>query len=300
MATRRRYDFGLALSGGGVRGAVHLGILKVLKQNGIFPDILSGTSAGSIAAAFFASGIDIDEYLEEFKKLRVYQLLDPTFTPAYILMLIYYFWTHRPMVMWSFPDGLFKGEKIEEYLDRLFGGKTFEDVDLPISVVSADINTGETVVFCPKKNVPYREIPNTVFLTGYRLSTAVRASISLPGIFVPRQVGGHRLVDGGIKNNIPVDILHHQGARKIVGVDLGVTKGRAKADSLVEILMASVDIMGDELSNYIKKNYPGYYIYPDLQGVGYKDFARIPEFVKYGEEVGKKALPDIKRFLAAG
>jgi len=292
-----RYNFGIALSGGGVRGAVHLGVLKTLAKNGIYPDILSGTSAGSIAGAIYAAGIDIDRFLEEFKNAKTWKLLDPSFTPAYILMLIYYYWTNKPMVMWSFPDGLFKGEKIERYLDEVLGGKKFDDLNIPLCVISADINTGETVVFCSKKNVPREKIYNTVFITDARVSEAVRASISLPGIFLPRHIKGHKLVDGGIKNYTPVDILYHQGVKKVLAVDLGVTKGRAKADSMIEILMASVDIMGDELSYYIKKNYPGYYLYPDLRGVGYKDIRRIHEFVKYGEEVTRKALPDIKKYL---
>lgn len=291
------YNIGLALSGGGVRGAVHLGVLKVLMQNGIYPDILSGTSAGSIAGAIIASGLEIDTFLTKLKHVKPWKLLDPSFTPAYILMLIFYCWTNKPMVMSFFPNGLFKGETIEEQLDKLLEGRKFDDLKLPLSVVSTDINTGETVIFCRKKDVPRQSIYNMVFITDVKVSEAVRASISLPGIFVPKNIKGRRLVDGGIKAYTPVEILHHQGAKKILAVDLGVSKNRAKADSLIEILMASVDIMGDELSYYIKKNYPGYYLYPDLHGVGYKDFNRIPEFVKYGEEAAKKALPEIKRYL---
>lgn len=294
-----RYNIGIALSGGGVRGAVHLGVLKVLTKNGIYPDILSGTSAGSIAGAVYAAGIDIDNFVENLKDIQAWKLLDPSFTPAYILMLIFYYWTNKPMVMWNFPDGLFKGEKIERYLDEVLQKKKFDELYIPLSVVSADINTGETVVFCSKKNVPREKIPNTVFITDAKVSEAVRASISLPGIFLPKYIKGHKLVDGGIKDNTPVDILYHQRTRKVLAVDLGITTGRARADSMLEILMASVDIMGDELSYYIKKNYPGYYLYPDLKGVGYRDFRRIPEFVKYGEEVTYKALPEIKKFLAS-
>jgi len=292
-----RYNIGIALSGGGVRGAVHLGVLKTLTKNGIYPDIVSGTSAGSIAGAIYAAGIDIDGFLEEFKNIKAWKLLDPSYTPAYILVLIYYYWTNKPMVMGTFPEGLFKGEKIEDSLDKILGGKKFNDLNIPLCVISADINTGETVVFCSKKNVPREKISNTVFITDAKVSEAVRASISLPGIFLPKHIKGHKLVDGGIKDNTPVDILYHQNVKKVLAVDLGVTKGRAKADSMIEILMASVDIMGDELSYYIKKNYPGYYLYPDLRGVGYKDIRRIPEFAKYGEEVTQKALPDIKKYL---
>lgn len=293
-----RYNIGLALSGGGVRGAVHLGVLKVLSKNGIYPDIISGTSAGSIAGAIYAAGIDIDSFVEKLMDIHAWKILDPSFTPAYILMLIFYYWTNKPMVMWSFPDGLFKGEKIEHYLDEVLEKRNFDELCIPLSVVSADINTGETVVFCSKNNVPRKKIPNTVFVTNAKVSEAVRASISLPGVFLPKNIKGRKLVDGGIKDNIPVDILYHQRAKKVLAVDLGVTTGRARADSMLDILMASVDIMGDELSFYIRKNYPGYYLYPDLKGVGYRDFKKIPEFVKYGEKVATEALPEIKKFLA--
>lgn len=295
----RGYKIGMALSGGGVRGAVHLGILNVLIKNGIYPDIIAGTSAGSIVGALYASGVNLEEFVEDFTNINPIELLDPTFTGVYLLLLFYYYWSKRPMINWTFPKGLFKGDKIEQFLDETFNKKGFNNLKVPLSVVSADINTGETVVFCPRKNVPRKKMNNTVFLTDQSLATAVRASISLPGIFLPKVVKGHTLVDGGIKNNIPVDILYAQKATKILGVDLGVSESRAKVDSIVDILMATIDIMGDELSHYIRKEHPGYYIYPDIKGVGYKDFHRIPEIVKYGEKVAERELPKIMDFLSS-
>jgi len=296
---KKSYKIGLALSGGGVRGAVHLGILNVLIKNDIYPDIIAGTSAGSIVGALYASGVNLDEFVKDFKKINPIDLLDPTFTGVYLLLLFFYYWSKRPMINWTFPKGLFKGDKIEQFLDEIFNKKGFNNLKVPLSVVSADINTGETVVFCPRKNVPRKKINNTVFLTDQSLATAVRASISLPGVFLPKVVKGHTLVDGGIKNNIPVDILHAQKATKIIGVDLGVSESRARVDSVIDILMATIDIMGDELSHYIRKEHPGYYIYPDIKGIGYKDFHRIPEIVKYGEKVAERELPKIMAFLSS-
>ena len=296
---RKTYRIGLALSGGGVRGAVHLGILNVLCKNGIYPDIIAGTSAGSIAGALYAAGVDLDEAVERFKRINPVCLLDPTVSGVYILLLFYYYWTKIPMANWIFPKGLFKGEKIERFLEDTLGNKGFNNIKIPLSVVSADINNGETVVFCPRKNVPRKKMNNTVFITDQSVAVAVRASISLPGIFLPKTVKGHTLVDGGIKNNIPVDILYAQKVKKIIGVDLGVSENRPKVDSVADIIMATVDIMGDELSYYIRKEHPGYYIYPDIKGVGYKDFNRIPEIVKYGEKVAEKELPSIIKFLSS-
>jgi NTE family protein len=289
---------GIALSGGGIRGAVHFGILKVLKQNRIIPDMLAGTSAGSIAGAFFACDVDIDDFMNrKFKEINALNILDPAFSCGYLLMLMYYYWTKRPMTMWTFPDGLFKGEKIEKYLEDLFGRRKFKDLKIPLTVISVDIDTGETVVFCPNKCVPKSRPADTVYITDASVAEAVRASISLPGVFIPKRIKGRRLVDGGIKNNIPLDVLYHQGADKIIAIDLGVTKKRAKADSIVEILMATVDIMGDELSSYIRRSYPGYIIFPDLRGGSYKDFSKVPKYIKYGEDVCKKSLPGIKDFI---
>lgn len=294
---KRTYEIGLALSGGGVRGAVHIGIINVLNKNGIYPDIIAGTSVGSLAGALYASEVDLEQFVEELKCIHPVTLLDPTTTAVYLLLLIYYYWINKPLIYWSFPQGLFKGNKIEKFLDVVFEKKNFNDISTPLSVISADINTGETVIFCSKKNVPRKKIKDTVFITDQSLATAVRASISLPGVFLPKKVERHLLVDGGIKNNIPVDILKAQKTKKIIGVDLGVSENRPKVNTILDILLATIDIMGDELSHYIKKEHPAYYIYPDIQGVGYKDFDRIPEIIKYGEKVAERELPYILRYL---
>ncbi|ADL08851.1 patatin-like phospholipase family protein [Thermosediminibacter oceani] len=297
---KKQYRFGLVLSGGGLRGAVHLGILKALMKNGFYPDILAGTSAGSIAAAFYACEVDIDWFASRVSSLKPWRLLDPTFPPAAVFTLVYYFWTRRrPMVMRKWPDGLFNGDKIEKYLDRLFGGRTFDDLRVPISVVSADVETGETVVFCPRENIPMGGMRNTVFISDAPVSAAVRASISLPGIFVPKRLAGRKLVDGGIKNNVPVDVLYHQGALKILAVDLGRSTGRRRVDTAMDVLMASVDIMGDELCYYIQKEYPAFYVYPQVQGVGYTDFYRIPELIKFGEDFASRNMNEIEKFLCS-
>ena len=296
---RKRYKLGLAFSGGGVRGAVHLGILKVLMKNQIYPDIVAGTSVGSIAGALYAVGVDLDSFVEELSDKDIIEFLDPTMYILYFFMFFYYYYTKRPMVKWILPDGLFKGDKIEEYLNKVFHHKYFHELKVPLFTVSADINTGDTVVFCPRGKVPRRKILGTTYITDQKVATGVRSSISLPGILLPKKIKNYKLVDGGIKNNIPVDILYQQGANKVIAVDLGVTENRPKADSMMEVLMASLSIMGNELSKHIRKTYPAYYIFPDLQGIGYKDFSRIKEIVKYGEEIGERELINIKRYIQA-
>ncbi|MCG0275907.1 MAG: patatin-like phospholipase family protein [Thermosediminibacteraceae bacterium] len=298
MAYKDKYRFGLILSGGGFRGAVHLGILKALQENGLYPDIIAGTSAGSIAAAFYACDVDIDWFAREIKYMKPWKVLDPAFPLAAILALAYRFWVRRPMVMAKWPEGLFKGDKIEKWLDGLFKSKTFDELRIPLSVVSVDVETGQTVVFCPKKDIPSFGMRNTVFISDVPVSSAVRASISLPGVFVPKRLKGRKLVDGGIKDNVPVDVVFHQGACKIVAVDLGKSSGKRRVESVIDVLMASVDIMGSELSYHVQKEYPAFYLYPQVYGVGYGDFYRIPELIKFGEEFAESKMKEIKKFLS--
>lgn len=287
---------GLALSGGGIRGAAHLGVLKVLKQNEIYPDLISGTSAGSIAGAVFAAGVNIDEFVDTLMAHAGLKLLDPAYASGYILLFLYYLWANKPILQWVLPDGIIKGDKLENFFDEILDYKSFDDLYIPFFVFSADINTGETVVFCSKKYIPDRKMKNTVFITDARVAEGIRASISLPGIFVPKNIKGRKLVDGGIKNNIPLNILYHKGAKKILAVDLRISKEKIKADNIIEILLASFDIVWRELSNCIKERFPAYFIYPEIKQVGYKDYKKIPELVKCGEKVALRELSKIKNF----
>ncbi|KXG76681.1 putative NTE family protein [Fervidicola ferrireducens] len=299
MVASPKYRFGLVLSGGGFRGAVHLGILKAFQENGIYPEIVAGTSAGSIAAAFYACGVNIDWFAREVKCMKPWKALDPAFPLAAILVLLYRFWLRRPSALAKWPDGLFKGDKIEGWLDDLFTGKTFDELKIPLSVVSVDVESGETVVFCPEKNIPREGLRNTVFISDVPVSSAVRASISLPGVFVPKRIKGRKLIDGGVKNNVPVDVAFHQGAAKVVAVDLGKSKGKRKVESIIDVLMASVDIMGTEINYCVRKEYPALYLYPAVQGVGYDDFYMIPELIKFGEEFAKRSLKEVIEYLQA-
>lgn len=292
------YKLGLALSGGGLRGAVHLGVLKALTDNGIFPDIVAGTSSGSIIGAIYATGADSKDIVKKFSGREAWDLLDPTKAYLNWFLRLCYRFTKRTMALWQWPQGFFKGEKLECYFDQIFEGKGFEDLLVPLSVVCADIDTGESVIYCPLEAKPKRPPEGVVFRSDEKLSAAVRGSISLPGVFTPLALGGRRLVDGGIKNNIPADLLFMQGAKKVIAVDLGVTGIRSRPETMTEIIMASLDIMGDELSRHIRKESPAYYIFPDLQGVGYKDYERIPEIISFGENAANKMMPEIKKYLS--
>jgi len=118
------HKIGLALSGGGVRGAVHLGILKVFIKNKIFPDIIAGTSAGSIVGSLYAAGVDLEKFVEDFTKVNPVCLLDPTVSSVYLLLLFYYYWSKKTVVNWSFPRDSLKGKKLSSILKRYLTTKT--------------------------------------------------------------------------------------------------------------------------------------------------------------------------------
>jgi len=288
---------GIALSGGGIRGAVHLGILKVLYENGIYPDMIAGTSAGSIAGAVAAMNIDFDKFICELMRLKPWKMLDPAFLLAYIGVFIYFLSTKKPKMLVKGPEGLFKGEKIEKYFDELFQGKRFEDLEISLFIVSADVETGEEIVFCSSKNIKSKNETGRVFIGGKKISAAVRASISLPAIFIPKRIEGRKLVDGGIINNVPVDILFEMGAKKVIAVDLSQMNGNNRAETMMDIIFSCIDIMSDEIIKLKKKDFPAYYITPKISGVGYTNYYYIPEVVKLGEKIAEDNLTKIKNYL---
>jgi len=158
---------GYAISGGGARGIAHLGILKAIEEANIKPDILSGTSAGSIVGALYAAGYTPEEGLEIIKKTKVLSFFRPSFS-------------------WQ---GLLKIEKLGQIL-KTYLPKTFEELTYPLVVTTTDINKGETVYF-----------------NSGALVQTILASSCIPVIFKPVIIGGRNYVDGGILNNLPAEAI---------------------------------------------------------------------------------------------
>lgn len=175
---------GLALGGGGARGLAHIGVLKVLEENGIHPDIIAGTSIGSIIGALYASGlraVEIERLVTrlEFKHLQMF--LDPALS----------------------LNGLIQGKRITALLESILGDLTFDDLVRDFTCVAADIKNGEPVLLQEGPLVP-----------------AIRASISIPGVFVPAKIAGRYLVDGGLVLQVPVNVCKAMGGEYIVAVNV--------------------------------------------------------------------------------
>lgn len=255
--------FSLALGGGGARGIAHIGVIRYLEEQGARPIALSGTSMGSIVGSLYALGKsshDMEAILANMSWLK--------------------------MVDFDMKKGLLKGEKIEKYLDELFEGKSFEDLDIPYTVTATDLDTGEGILF-----------------TTGKLAPAVRASISIPGIFSPKEYLDRNLVDGGLTANLPIEVLP-DGPVIAVSSMRDLTRKvhyRTKLFSLdwqktlfsngYNLVQKTIDIMLSQNENrsvISRKNV--IYIRPEFDGLDYYEFHKYKSFIESGYSKAKELL----------
>jgi NTE family protein len=178
---------GIALGGGGARGFAHIGVFKVLQRAGIFPRLVAGTSMGGIVGALYARGMSAEQ-MEAAVKRAIRGRTDMI----------------RAVDLKLTQTGFVRGARIYDYIASLIGPDTmFSDLHRPLAMVATDLNTGREVV-----------------LDSGRVVDAVRATISVPGVFVPVEIGNLRLVDGGMLNNLPVDVVRQMGAELVIAVDV--------------------------------------------------------------------------------
>lgn len=198
---------GVALSGGGTRGSVHVGVLQALEDNGIVPAYLSGTSAGAFVAALYAFGIPL------FDLRKIVIAMTPMRTVHFTLSRF----------------GLLTNDAIGSIVDEVIGKRNIEDAPIPLAVMAADICTGEKVV-----------------LRSGSVSAAVMASSALPGISVPVTIGGRMLVDGFIVEDVPISPLRPMGADIVVAVNLCSEQTYKTPEDLIDVLRNAFDIAIDK------------------------------------------------------
>ncbi len=251
---------GLALGGGFARGIAHVGVLKVLIESGIPIDTIAGTSAGSIAAAAFASGCTIEEMIAAVHKLRWHKFARWTFSRL----------------------GFATNERMESLLPQMLRCRTFEQTKIPLAIVAADLTTGEAVTF--------RE---------GSLIQPVRASCCFPGLFIPVEYRGHRLVDGVIVGALPVEALRKMNVDVIIGVHLKGNGSSSAPTNLFQIVGESFQIIQDRNQSCWRDNCD-LVIEPDVLHVRWDDFERADELVAAGEVAARAALPALRHLLEQG
>ena len=293
-----RHKVGVALSGGGIRGTAHIGVLKVLVENNIPIDLISGTSAGAIVAAMYACGHTPWQMHTMIQKLKINELIDLNITVGDLLKHGIK-WLYNGMFrFWSvLPSGLIKGDKIEQYFYSLWQERTVRDTKIPIAITAVDLNSADTIFFTsPVFN--NRAILNARYYHNTSLTDAVRASISIPGIFFPKKYRSMTLVDGAVKNNLPTDILRHMGADIVIGVDLGYD-GQANYDikTVGEILIQCIEIMSREVTLLKSEQCADIIIRPNTFDINFKELKQALICIGRGEEAAKEKLAAIKNLV---
>ena len=300
-----RPRLGLALGGGGLRGAAHIGVLKAMERVGIMPDFVAGTSAGSIVSALYACGYSGEDMERVVMSARASDVLDYEVSFCHLFRMtvkaLLDFLDIPSSWMPPAPMGFIKGNRLESWIHELTNGKTFEETRIPVAIIALDIDTGNEIVFGsrPTLSALAELYPRALLAEGEPLSVAVRASTAIPVVFRPRKYKGMNLIDGGVINNVPADALRKMGADVVVAVDLELANHRpTRIDNVLELVVQTIDVMGQAIADLKLQKHADVVIRPGVYDASLTDFHRIPEFIKMGEQAAEAAMGEIKSLLS--
>jgi NTE family protein len=249
---------GLALGGGAARGFAHIGVIQVLEEQGIKVDLVAGTSAGSLVAALYASGMGGRELATLAENMDEGAITD-----------------------WAFPTrGLIRGEALAKYVREKTGGKNIEQMRMPLGVVATDLSDGS----------------GSLFRRG-DTGVAVRASSSVPAVFQPVRIGSRDYVDGGLVAPVPVRYARQMGAELVIAVDISSPPEEKPGTGAIPMLMQTFSIMGRSINNFELRE-ADVLIRPKLDGVGSADFSARRRSIQAGREAAQAALPQLRARIA--
>jgi NTE family protein len=251
-------SIGIALGGGFARGIAHIGVLKVLEEEGIPIHAVAGTSVGALIGACYCSGLSPDEMEEVARKTRF-----------------------ASFARWTLSRcGFATNDRMVTFLTRTLKCKTFEGLRVPLGVTATDFNTGEGILF----------------RTG-SIIDPVRASCSYPGMFLPIQISGRYLVDGMLSHPVPTLPVREMGADKVLAVHLRGTWSNGGAPRhLFDVIGQSFAIAQDAMSS-MWRSAADLVVEPEVAGFAYDDFKRGAELIRVGETAMRAALPEVKKWL---
>lgn len=253
---------GLALGGGAARGFAHIGVIKALEARNIKVDLLAGTSAGSVVAALYASGMN------GFAMNKLALTMD-----------------EASISDWAMPfstRGFLRGVALQNYLNTTLHDRPIEKMAIPLGIVATDLHSGQPILF---------QRGNT--------GIAVRASCSLPSIFDPVKIGGHEYVDGGLVSPVPAAFARKMGADFVIAVDISARPETASTTSQFGVLMQTFTIMGQSIKTYELDKYADVVIRPGLNAMSGSDFGQRNAAILAGEEAVAKMMPELERKMAA-
>jgi len=290
----KRPKIGLVLGGGGARGAAHVGVLKVLEENRVPVDFVIGTSMGSIVGGLYASGRSPAGIEQVFHEINWLDLFADWPTQDWLsfrhkrdlerfIDLEFGLGFKKGLRM---PRGFIAGQKLgfelRKHTFSVAGISDFDQLALPYRAVSADINTGEVVVH-DKGNV----------------AEAIRASMSLPGVFPPVELDGRILIDGGIVNNVPVEIARRMGADLVIAIDVGTPLGTVTSDD--SVLGFFNQFIGVVTEDNVRKSKAmlterDLLIRPELGDITSGSFGRVFDAMAIGETTARAMVEQIRRY----
>lgn len=249
---------GLALGAGAARGLAHLGVLRVLEKYSIPISLITGCSIGALVGSLYACGLGADFLIKFAGELQARSWIDLCMPRT----------------------GLISGKKVQGLLKLLTRDRSFEDLPLPFAALATDIERGEAVV-----------------LRKGKLAPAVRASISIPVVFKPVSLGGRLLVDGGVVDQVPVDLAREMGAQYVIAVDVSANDTYQPVKNIFDIMFQTLEIMG-------KRNLrPGLeaadvLVQPEVGHISLAHFHRVEELVAQGERAAEAVAGKLKALLA--
>jgi len=248
---------GLALGGGAAKGFAHIGVIKVLEEHGIQADLVTGTSAGSVVGSLYAAGYSPAQLEQIAAQLDQSDLTDWTLSSR----------------------GFIKGDKLQAFINRQVHNLPIEKLAKPFGAVATDLDSGQRVVF---------RIGNT--------GQAVRASASVPNVFMPTVIQGRRYVDGGLVSPVPVSAAHEMGAEFVIAVDISARPKAGSATGYLTMLDQSLNIMSSAaLAQELKQ--ADVVISPQVQNIGSAAFDARQQAILAGEAAALRALPQIRARL---
>ena len=251
--------FALVLGGGAARGFAHIGVIQILEEAGIRPNMVVGTSAGSVVAAIYASG-KTGAQLQ-----RIADGIDQSALTDWNMSFL--------------KRGMMRGDALEHFVRQQTGIKNIEQLPLPLGVVATDLQTGEGILF-QRGDV----------------GTAVHASSAVPAVFEPVRIGGREYVDGGLISPVPVRYARQMGADVVLAVDISSAPEGNKSDDMLKILLQTFSIMSKSINTF-ELPQADIVIKPSLLGVSSIEFTNRQQNIDAGRAAMKQALPKLRALL---
>lgn len=251
---------GLALGGGAARGFAHVGVIQVLEEAGIRPDLVVGTSAGSLVGAIYASGKTGAQLQQVAESMEEAALTD---------------WT-LPL----FSRGVFRGEALARYVSNQVNGRTIESMSIPLGIVATDLQSGQGVLFRQGD-----------------VGIAVRASSAVPAVFLPVRINGREYVDGGLVAPVPVHYARDMGAELVIAVDISSSPDANLANDTLQLLLQTFAIMGSSINRYELKG-ADLVVKPSLSNLKGADFTTRHRAIEAGRAAMLSALPQLRALMA--